>query len=53
MDTIKLYVYEPKHNKTYKMTCAPKKDSDQPRHPPSLNRVVTVYMKMVWVFRFP
>ena len=29
-------VYEPAHDKTYKMAYAPSKDSDQPRHPPSL-----------------
>ena len=29
-------IYEPEHNKTNKMTCAPSEDSDQPRHPPSL-----------------
>ena len=28
--------YEPAHDKTNKMTCAPSEDSDQPRHPPSL-----------------
>ena len=30
------------HNKT---TCAPSEDSDQPGHPPSLNRVFTVHIK--------
>ena len=34
--------YEPAHDKTYKMACAPSKDSDQPGHPPSLIRVVAV-----------
>ena len=33
---------EPRHDKTIKMACAPSKDSDQPRHPPSLIRVFAV-----------
>ena len=33
------------HNKTNKMTCAPSKDSDQPGHPPSLNRVFAGHIK--------
>ena len=28
--------YEPPHDKTNKMTCAPNEDSDQPEHPPRL-----------------
>ena len=28
--------YEPPHDKTNKMACAPSEDSDQPGHPPSL-----------------
>ena len=28
--------FEPPHDKTNKMMCAPSKDSDQPGHPPSL-----------------
>ena len=31
-----LAMYEPSHDKTNKMTCAPSEDSDQPGHPPSL-----------------
>ena len=31
------------HDKTNKMTCAPREDSDQPGHPPSLIRVVSVH----------
>ena len=27
---------EPPHDKTNKMACAPREDSDQPGHPPSL-----------------
>ena len=30
------YKYEPPHDKTNKMACAPSEDSDQPGHPPSL-----------------
>ena len=26
--------FELPHDKTYKMTCAPREDSDQPGHPP-------------------
>ena len=37
--------YEPAHDKTNKMACAPNEDSDQPRHTPSLTRVVAVRMK--------
>ena len=33
--------YEPPHDKTDKMACAPSEDSDQPGHPPSLIRVFT------------
>ena len=32
-------LYEPSHDKTNKMTCAPCEDSDQPGHLPSLIRV--------------
>ena len=35
-------VFEPEHDKTYKMACAPSKDSDQPGHPPSLIRIFAV-----------
>ena len=38
--------YEPQHDKTNKMTCAPSKDSDQPGHPPSLIRD---FVCAVWV----
>ena len=36
-DFIRLNVQkpEPAHDKTSKMTCAPREDSDQPGHPPS------------------
>ena len=29
-------LFEPAHDKTNKMACAPSEDSDQPGHPPSL-----------------
>ena len=35
------------------MTFATSKDSDQPRHSPSLIRVFTVRMKTHWVLRYP
>ena len=35
-------IFEPPHDKTNNMTCAPSKDSDQPGHPPSLIRVFAV-----------
>ena len=38
-------VYEPRHDKTNKVACAPSEDSDQPGHPPSLIRVFAVRMK--------
>ena len=37
-------IYEPAHNKTNKMACAPSEDSDQPGHPPSLIRVYAVHV---------
>ena len=42
--------YEPPHDKTNKLTCAPREDSDQPGHPPSL---ITVRMKQAWVLSYP
>ena len=35
--------YEPVHDKTYKIECAPSEDSDQPGHQPSLIRVIAVH----------
>ena len=35
-------IYEPENDKTNKMTYAPREDSDQPGHPPSLIRVFAV-----------
>ena len=33
--------------------CAPKEDSDQPGHPPSLIRVFAVRMKKAWALSYP
>ena len=33
--------------------CAQSEDSDQPGHPPSLNRVFAVHMKELWVLSYP
>ena len=35
--------YEPPHDKTNKMTCAPSEDSDQPGHLPNLIRGFAVH----------
>ena len=37
-------IFEPPHDKTNKMACAPSEDSDQPGHPPSLIRIFAVRM---------
>ena len=42
-------VSEPAH----KMACAPREDSDQPGHPPSLIRVFAVRMKKPWALSYP
>ena len=34
--------YEPQHDKTNDMVCAPSEDSDQPEHPPNLSKVFDV-----------
>ena len=47
------FVYEPPHDKTNKMACAPSEDSDQPGHPPSLIRVFAVHIKKAWVLSYP
>ena len=39
MVTFSVVVFEPPHDKTNKVACAPSEDSDQPRHRPSLIRV--------------
>ena len=48
-----LMLFEPLHDKTNKMACAPSEDSDQPGHPPSLIRVFAVRMKKAWVLSYP
>ena len=45
--------FEPPHDKTNKMACAPSEDPDQPGHPPSLIRVLAVRMKKAWVLSYP
>ena len=45
--------FEPPHDKTNKMTCAPCEDSDQPGHLPSLIRVFAVHTKKAWVLSYP
>ena len=44
--------YEPPHDKTNRMACAPSEDSDQPGHPPSMIRVLAVCMKKAWVLSY-
>ena len=46
-------VYEPQHDTTNKMTCAPNEDSDQPGRPLSLIRVFPVRMKKPKVLGYP
>ena len=46
-------LFEPPHDKTNKMACAPSEDSDQPGHPPCLIRVFAVPMKKTWVLSYP
>ena len=46
-------LYEPAHDETNKMTCAPSVDSDQPGHPSSLIRVFAVRLKKHWVLSYP
>ena len=48
-----ILIFEPPHDKTNKMACAPSKDSNQPGHPPSLIRILTVRMKKAWVLSYP
>ena len=45
-------LYEPPHDKTNKMACAPSEYSDQPGHPPSLIRVFAVRMKKHWALNY-
>ena len=45
--------FEPPHDKTNEMACAPSEDSDQPGHPPSLISVFAVRMEKAWVLSCP
>ena len=45
--------YEPHHDKTSQMECAPSEDSDQPGHPPSLIRVFAVRLKKARILSYP
>ena len=45
--------FEPPHDKTNKMACAPSKDLDQFGHPPSLIKVFAVRMKKACVLSYP
>ena len=44
--------FEPPHDKTNKVTVRPAK-TDQPRHPPSLIRVLAVHTKKAWILSYP
>ena len=45
--------FEPPHDKTNKLACAPNEDSDQPGHPHWLIRVLAVRMKKAWIISYP
>ena len=45
--------FEPPHDKTNKMACAPNEDVDQPGHPASLIRVFAIRRKKSWVLSYP
>ena len=45
-------IYEPPHDKTNKMACAPSKDSDQPGHLHSLISVFNIHMKKYWALNY-
>ena len=48
-----LLPFEPPHDKTNEMACAPSDDSDQAGHPPSLIRVFAVRMVKAWTLSYP
>ena len=48
-----LTTFEPPHDKTNKMACAPSEDSDKLGHPPSLISVFAVRMKKACVPSYP
>ena len=47
------YTYEPGHSISYKITCAPSEDLDQPAHPRRLIRVFAFRWKTLWIFGYP
>ena len=49
-DLFTVIVFEPQHDKTNEVACAPSEDSDQPGHPPSLIRVLLCAQ---WVAKDP
>ena len=51
--TVFIKTFDPPHDKTNTMACAPSEDSDQPGHLPRLIRVFTVRMKKAWVISYP
>ena len=46
------FIYEPAHDKTSRMACAPSEDSNQSGNPPSLIRVFAVGMKKAWILSY-
>ena len=48
-----IFIIEPRHDKTNKLTSVPSEDSEQSGHPPSLIRVFAVRMKKAWVLSYP
>ena len=46
-------LFDPQHEETYRLTCAPNKDSDQTAHPRSLIRVFVVRMKKLCILGYP
>ena len=51
MTKVFTWLHEPQRNKTHKMTCVPKDDSDQPGQPPSLISL-RVCLGIVWVLNY-
>ena len=52
MRQIFLYLFEPWREKTYLLTCAPNKDSNQPAHPRSLTRVFVIRIKKLCIIGY-
>ena len=53
MKLMTFQLFEPRHEKTNKMACAPSEDSGQPGHPPRLISVFAARMKKAWVLSYP